>query len=136
MILGLNGLYDLPELIHRLGASHEHLKDDYEMFLGNAFGTDQGKWPNASPARFDTAELAKRMQEGRVPRLLMPDQSMEDQLVPMNQTERFQKHLGNVRGIHVVRGQKCTGEHAAPWQEGIMIWDSMQDVLRYLGEEN
>ena len=39
-LLGLNGLYDLPELVNGLDASHEHLRDDYEMMLSNAFGGD------------------------------------------------------------------------------------------------
>jgi kynurenine formamidase len=29
-LLGLNGLHDLPALVNGLGASHEHLRDDYE----------------------------------------------------------------------------------------------------------
>ncbi len=36
-ILGLNGLYDLPDLVYALGASHEHLRDEYERMLSNAF---------------------------------------------------------------------------------------------------
>src|SRR5439155_11956886 len=55
--LGLNGLYDLPALVHELGPSHEHLGDDYELFLSNAFGTDQDRWPAVSPAHFDPAEI-------------------------------------------------------------------------------
>jgi kynurenine formamidase len=62
-LLGLNGLYDFPELVNGLGASHEHLRDDYEMLLSNAFGADKGKWPAASPARFDPAEIADRVRE-------------------------------------------------------------------------
>lgn len=32
-LLGLNGLYDLPALVDGLGASHEHLRGEYETLL-------------------------------------------------------------------------------------------------------
>lgn len=40
-IVGLNGLYDLPDLVYALGASHEHLRDEYEKMLSNAFGAEK-----------------------------------------------------------------------------------------------
>lgn len=135
VLLGLNGLYDLPELVNGLGASHEHLRDDYEMFLSNAFGTDKGRWPAASPARFDPAEISKRVREGKAPRLVVLDQSIEDQLVPMNQKERFEARLNKVGGLRVVEGHRCTGKHAAPWEQGVMIWRSLQDAFRLLQQE-
>ncbi|GAA2287217.1 hypothetical protein GCM10010145_67660 [Streptomyces ruber] len=54
-LLGLNGLYDLPApaTADGLGASHAHLRDDYEKLLSGAFGTDEEAWPGASPAGFD-----------------------------------------------------------------------------------
>jgi acetyl esterase/lipase len=135
VILGLNGLYDLPGLVNGLGASHEHLRDDYEMFLSNAFGADKGKWPAASPARFDPADIAERVREGKAPRLVVLDQSTEDQLVPMNQRERLEANLSKVSGLRVVEGHRCTGKHAAPWEQGAMIWESLQDIIRLLQEE-
>jgi kynurenine formamidase len=131
-VLGLNGLYDLPALVTGLGASHEHLRDDYAMFLSNAFGTDQDRWPAASPARFDPAEISARVRAGRAPDLVVLDQSAEDQLVPVNQKERFAAHLAGVSGLRVADGHRCTGRHAAPWEQGVMIWESVQDVLRLL----
>ncbi len=134
-ILGLNGLYDLPTLVDGLGASHAHLRDDYEMFLSNAFGKDKTRWPAASPARFDPAEIAGRVQAGKAPRLVVLDHSTEDQLVPMNQRERFEATLGAAGELRVVRGHRCTDEHAAPWEGGRMIWDGIQDALKLLHEE-
>jgi kynurenine formamidase len=134
-LLGLNGLYDFPELVNGLGASHEHLRDDYEMLLSNAFGADKGKWPAASPARFDPAEIAERVRESEAPQLVVLDQSTEDQLVPMNQRERLEATLGKVSGLRVVEGHRCTGKHAAPWEQGIMICESLQDIFRLLREE-
>jgi kynurenine formamidase len=70
---------------------------------------------------------------GKAPRLVVLDQSTEDQLVPMNQLERFRAQLGQVSGLRVVQGNRCTGGHTAPWQEGAMIWESLQDIVKLLG---
>ncbi|MDQ6751191.1 MAG: hypothetical protein M3Z33_10610 [Actinomycetota bacterium] len=134
-LFGLNGLYDLPELVNGLGASHELLREEYEMLLSNAFGADMSTWPPASPARFDPAQTAERVCEGRAPRLVVLDQSTEDQLVPMNQRERLQATLAKVNGLRVVEGHRCTGKHAAPWEQGITIWETLRDVIRLLAEE-
>jgi kynurenine formamidase len=118
--------------LNGLGPSHEHLRDDYEIFLSSAFGADQSKWPAASPARFDPAEIAERGREGKTPRLVVLDQSAEDQLVPMNQRERLEANLSKVSGLRVVAGHRCTGEHDAPWEQGIMIWESLRDIFALL----
>ena len=125
-ILGLNGLYDLPALVNGLDAAHEHLRGEYERFLSNAFGTDKGKWPAASPARFDPADIAERIRQGKAPRLIVLDQSTEDQLVPVNQTERLEANLSKVRGLRVVHGHRLTGKHDAAWEQGVMIWESLR----------
>jgi len=135
-VLGLNGLYDLPELVSGLGASHEQLRDEYEMLLSIAFGADKGRWAAASPARFDPADTAARVREGTAPRLVVLDQSAEDQLVPMNQRERLGTSLSRVTGLRVIEGHRCTGKHAAPWEQGVMIWESLQDICELLREEN
>ena len=132
-MLGLDGLYDLPALVDGLGAAHERLRGDYETMLSRAFGADQRIWPAASPAHFDPAGIAGRVRNGKAPRLVVLDQSTEDQLVPMNQLERFQAQLGKVSGLRVTQGHRCTGGHTAPWQEGAMIWESLQDIVKLLG---
>ncbi|UWE10334.1 tetratricopeptide repeat protein [Actinacidiphila bryophytorum] len=121
-ILGLNGLYNLPALAlaEGLGASHAHERDDYQMFLSNAFGADQRRWSAVSPAQFDPAHITERIRQGRAPKLIVLDQSAEDQLVPMNQKERFQAGLSKVHGLRLVEGNRCTGKHAAAWEEGRM----------------
>ncbi|MBE7158151.1 MAG: hypothetical protein INR62_06905 [Rhodospirillales bacterium] len=131
-ILGLNGLYDLPALVDGLGASHAHMSADYEMFLSNTFGPDKSRWPAVSPARFDPATITTRVREGRTPPLVLLDQSTEDQLVPMNQRERLETNLARVDGLQTVRGHRCTGKHAAPWEQGVMIWETILDVLGLL----
>lgn len=131
-LLGLNGLYSIPELTVGLGVSHEHLEQDYRTMLSNAFGAEREIWPVASPAHFDPADIAERIREGRAPRLVVLDQSSEDQLVPMNQKERFEASLRRVEGLRLVEGHRCSGVHAAPWERGDMIWESLQDILRLL----
>jgi predicted esterase len=131
-LLGLNGLYDLQELVTGLGDSHAHLRDDYEMFISNAFGADKATWPAASPARFEAGVIAERVEACKAPPLVVLDQSTEDQLVPLNQTERLETTLGQVAGLRVIRGHRCTGKHAAPWEQGTIIWESIQDILHLL----
>lgn len=128
--VAMNGLYDLPDLVDGLGPSHAQLRDVYADLLGRAFGrADQAA---ASPARFEVAALRARMAEGRLPRLVVLDQSGEDQLVPMSQTEKLEARLREVDGLRVQRGHRCAGRHAAPWEEGIMIWEILLDVLKAL----
>lgn len=136
-LLGLNGLYDLPALVTAdgLGAAHAHLRDDYEMFLSRAFGTNKDTWPEASPARFEPEDVADRVRAGHAPRLVIVDQSAKDQLVPMNQTERLTAAMARVTGVRVVQGHRCTGPHAAPWEEGTMIAQNIFDALGILDRE-
>ncbi|KAI7786150.1 hypothetical protein LA080_004534 [Diaporthe eres] len=52
--------------------------------------------------------------------------------LPMTQTEKLEVRLREVDGLQVQRGHRCTGRHAAPWEEGIMIWENLLDVLKAL----
>jgi kynurenine formamidase len=135
-LICINGLYDLPELEDGIGASHQHLRDAYVTLLSHAFGADRTSWSCASPARFDPETIARRVRDSQAPALVVLDQSAEDQLVPMNQKERFEANLSKVNGLRVVTGRRCTGKHAAPWEEGLMIWQSVRDMMRLLLESN
>lgn len=57
------------------------------------------------------------------------------ELVPMNQKDRLEANLSTVSGLHVVKGHRCTGLHAAPWELGVPIWQSVNDILRLLQEQ-
>lgn len=129
-LIGLNGLYDLPSLVHDLGPTHDILSTDYKIMLSNAFGPDESKWPGYSPARFDPDRIAERLSSGRAPQLAVIDQSEDDQLVPTNQLDRLATNLRKVNGLQVTVGNNCTGKHAAPWQQGFMIWDSVRNAKR------
>lgn len=128
-MLGINGLYDLKNLVHELGPSHQHLEPVYEDLIGIAFGSDESKWNDASPATVDAETLSRMLRLGRMANVIMLDQSLEDQLVPVNQTDRFVERLNQVEGLKVVRGTRCTGRHAAPWEEGNMLWATVKELL-------
>ena len=131
-ILGLNGLYDLAALVNSLGAEHELLRQDYTNMLLSAFGTDERVWRAASPTYFDAALITRRVKQGQAPRLVLLDQSHDDQLVPMNQKLQLEATLREVVGLRTLPGHRCTGKHAEPWQQGYVIGDSIRDVLAEL----
>jgi kynurenine formamidase len=130
-LIGLNGLYDLPDLVDGLGSSHEHLRREYEMLITNAFGPDKTTWPAASPTRFDPDVIGERISDGKVPRLVVIDQSNKDKLVPVYQKDRLIAQLSQVFEMHVVEGQRCDGTHAEPWEQGT-IWLSALDAVGLL----
>ncbi len=131
-MLGLNGLYDLDALVEELGPSHEHLRGDYESLLSAAFGKDQKRWAAASPSCFDSDVVSNRVREGKIPHLLMLDQSADDQLVPLNQRERFTAHLEKSKELSILWGARCKGQHADPWQQGLPVWECVQDLVAHL----
>lgn len=133
-VLGLNGLYDLPALVHGLGGSHAHLSGEYGNLLTYAFGPDEAEWAAASPSRFDPASVAERVRVGLAPSMIMLDQSVDDQLVPMNQRQILETNLRDVDGLQVVPGHRCVGKHAAPWEQGDMFWNSLRDLSAMLRE--
>ncbi|KAF2158425.1 hypothetical protein M409DRAFT_71659 [Zasmidium cellare ATCC 36951] len=106
-LIGLNGLYDLPNLVYDLGTSHDHLAGAH--------------WWTASPARLHPKQLQERMQRQEISKVVLIDQSAEDQLVPMNQADKMESVLKQVDGLLVVRGHRCKGAHAAPWEEAHIV---------------
>ncbi|PZE63022.1 hypothetical protein DEJ33_00885 [Curtobacterium sp. MCPF17_047] len=131
-LYGVNGLYDLPNLVDRPGSTHEHVAAEYENLLSHAFG-DRSRWSGASPARLDSEAIRYRLERGLVPRLVVLDQSESDQLVPMNQLETMQEALLSVQGLLTARSRRAAGPHAMPWEDGLMLWTAVHDVVRTLG---
>lgn len=76
--------------------------------------------------------MAGRIREGNAPGLVVLDQSAEDQLVPMNQRDRLTATLARVAGLRVAQGRRLTSKHTAPWEDGIMIYQSLLDTLQLL----
>ncbi len=133
-LLGVNGLYGFKNLVHGLGPSHDHLDHVYQELLSIAFGEYQDKWAEASPADFDVAELQGRADAGSLPRLIMLDQSVEDQLVPVNQTDVLEGHLRQVKGLDIIRGHRAVGRHAAPWEQGDTLSLAIIDLVEHLSK--
>jgi kynurenine formamidase len=136
IIAGLNGLYDLPALVHQTDTSHLGTTNDYNTMLTSVYGADESIWANASPAQMEPDLIARRLLENKIPPLIWLDQSTGDQLVPGNQLKRFSANLNKVKGLRVITGKRCKGRHAAPWQQGKMIWDTITDVIETLKEIN
>lgn len=134
-LIGMNGLYDLPDLVHNLSPSHEHLSETYRDLQNIAFGAEESVWTKASPARFAAEGMAIRLkgQMDSIPPVVLVDQSEADQLVPMNQMTRMRQRLQDIAGMRVVVGARCVDGHAAPWEQGFMIWDTVCDVLQLIG---
>ncbi len=128
-LIGLNGLYDLPNLVYSLDPAHEALGSEYRTMLSNAFGKDEDLWAAVSPSRFDPGQIARRLKAGRAPGILLLDQSEDDQLVPMNQLEQLDETMRLVEGMTVVRGTRARGYHALPWESGEILWNSVHDTL-------
>ena len=128
-LIGLNGLYDLDTLVNGLGPAHKSMRHEYEMFQSIAFGKDKSQWSEYSPARFDADMISRSIEDGLAPKRIVLDQSTEDQLVPVNQLERLKIQLEQVSGLQLWQGNRCAGSHAAPWEQGYMIWQTILDVL-------
>lgn len=128
-VVGVNGLYDLPGLVHHLDPSHAHLEAEYRDLLTIAFGADEQVWAAGSPARFELGTTASRLRRlGGLATILL-EQSPDDQLVPMNQREKLARHIIDATVFDVVEGWRCSGSHATPWEQGDMMWRSILDVL-------
>lgn len=97
-------------------------------------GPIRAKWPSASPARLNIGKLEERLRDNLLPSLVVLDQSEEDPLVPVNQTDTMEAFLRKVKGLRVVRDYRMHGRHAAPWEEGNMLWLGVRDVLGLLEE--
>ena len=85
------------------------------MMLATAFRERKDRWPDISPASFDPASMAERISEGNAPRLIVLDQSTEDQLVPMNQQDQLTANLANVTHS---RSPTATGSPASTRPRG------------------
>jgi kynurenine formamidase len=133
-IIGLNGLYSLATLViqNGLGALHKHLRDDYEIFLSNAFGADQRRWNDVAPAAITSELLRERVTSGRFPRSVVLEQSADDQLVPVTQRDTLVSALRGDSRIDVTIGDHLHGSHALPWEHGDQMWAAVSAAIQKL----
>lgn len=127
-IIGLNGLYDLPNLIENPGEKHQKLAELYEIFTKNAFGDEKSVWSAVSPT--SVTDWAGDWREGKQAILV---QSQEDTLVPYSQTTLMLKSLGNSAGgaLHISE-MEASGDHNDLWHKGSRIAEILGQVLKSL----
>jgi hypothetical protein len=63
------------------------------------------------------------------PATILLEQSPDDRMVPMTQRETLARRLRDADLTDVVKGSRCSGSHAAPWERGDMMWRSILDIL-------
>lgn len=114
VLVGLNGLYDIPELIKNPGAKHENLVPVYDAFTRLAFGNDESVWHAVSP----TSGTAWASDWSLGSKAIL-SQSLLDSLVPHSQTELMMASLNKSRaeGLEVVEVE-ISGDHNAVWEDG------------------
>lgn len=119
VIVGLNGLYDLPRFIRQPDSSHAALGPVYSDFTKGAFGDDDEVWRQVCPTIVE--DWGKEWPEGE---LIVLVQSREDGLVPYSQTEIMKKRLAEVSSIRVLE-LDADGDHNDLWKKG----DRLAEIL-------
>lgn len=128
VIVGLNGLYDMPKLINSPGEKHEKLAPIYTAFTKLAFGSDENIWHDISPSSVDN--WAKEWEEGTQ---IILAQSLDDSLVPYTQTEDMLKRLNASKGGKLaVQELPATGDHNFLWEDGSRIAEIILEAVNGL----
>jgi acetyl esterase/lipase len=128
IVVGLNGLYDMPKLISDPGDKHTHLKPVYESFTRQAFGDDEKVWTQISPT--SVSDWKVEWVEGSKAILV---QSHEDSLVPYRQLEEMRKALSESKaeGLELTK-LEAGGDHNELWQNGDRLAEIVVEVVKGL----
>ncbi|KAH7354902.1 hypothetical protein BKA65DRAFT_604976 [Rhexocercosporidium sp. MPI-PUGE-AT-0058] len=133
VIVGLNGLYDMPTLIRSPGEKHQQLQALYEEFTRRAFGDDEAIWKEISPVYVEDWGKAEWVMEGKKARQVVLVQSREDSQVSYWQLGAMRKSLlgGEANGNEAleVKELKAIGEHNDLWKEGTRLAEIVVDVM-------
>jgi len=126
VIVGLNGLYDLPNLIKNSGEKHKHLVPVYEDFTRMAFGDDEKVWHDISPIA--VSDWTSEWTEGTKAYIV---QSKADSLVPYNQLEGIQQNLQASKGpgLEVIE-LEAGGDHNDLWEKGDRLAEIVTEVMK------
>jgi acetyl esterase/lipase len=128
VIIGLNGLYDMPKLIREPGEKHLHLKAAYEGFTRLAFGDDEKVWGAMSP--ISVGHWKNEWVEGEK---VVFVQSHEDTLVPYWQTKDMQeKFISSKSEALVVEELGANGDHNELWSKGERLAEIVVEVVNSL----
>lgn len=118
VVIGLDGLYDLPGLIKDPGEKHARWIPEYEAFTRDAFGDDEETWRQVSPIYVKdwVGEW------GRSTGMVVLVQSHDDTLVPYRQLAGFHETLkpAMAAGVDVIE-LPATCDHDALWETGDQI---------------
>ncbi len=134
-VLGVNGLYDLGNLVHHSGTKHASHTAVYSTFLASAFGADETIWAQVSPAR-----CSDYIFQGRDMSLVMLARSKEDTLVPNDQAEMMEKTLvdthrfsrGSLDCARTVRIVEINGDHDEVWEKGVQLAELIRSAVEEL----
>jgi kynurenine formamidase len=134
-IVGLNGLYDMPGLIHAPGEKHLPLQALYEDFMRRAFGDDEAVWKDVTPAHVeDWGKGAWMVEAEGETRKVVLVQSKQDSLVPYWQLEVMRNGFfrSSMSAILDVRELEAGGDHNDLWKEGGRLAEIVVDVVQSL----
>lgn len=140
-VVGFNGLYDLAGFIESPPQGYERWREAYREFVTSAFGSDEKVWRTACPASAGPSwvkewKLTQRGEEGKKRKAVLV-QSLEDSLVPVEQTEGMARYLekeneqvngDNKVEVAVLREEKG-GDHDEVWQRGDRLGEILVSVL-------
>ena len=127
-IVGLNGIYDMPNLIKNPKEKHKELSPLYEAFTRLAFGDNEKEWHDFSPIA--VGDWASEWSE-RAKAFLV--QSHEDTLVPYNQLEGMQKQLQKSKGAGLEDIElEAGGDHNDLWKKGDRLAEIVAEAVKSL----
>ncbi|KEF51383.1 uncharacterized protein A1O9_12532 [Exophiala aquamarina CBS 119918] len=130
VVIGLDGLYDLPGLINDPGDKHAGLIPAYDAFTRSAFGDDENTWYDVSPVSVKDWVEEWGPENGTV--VLV--QSQDDTLVPYRQLVGMQAALKSSIGASIgVVELSASGDHDELWQTGDQIAGIIAEVLKRRG---
>ena len=128
-VVGLNGLYDLPELINDPGEKHASLIPIYEEFTRGAFGDDEKVWHDVSP--ISVRDWVKEWETNKGKVVLV--QSKEDTLVPYRQLEDMWKVLEPSKSAGLDLSElPASHDHNELWSRGDRLAAIVVEVVKKL----
>ncbi|EFZ02597.1 alpha/beta-hydrolase fold family protein [Metarhizium robertsii] len=129
VVLGLNGLYDMPKMVARPGHGYRQHREVYEQFTRGAFGDDERVWRAVSPVYIE--DWAREWPGGRHALLV---QSREDTLVPFSEAEALEASLLKSKGerlsVELVQGR---GDHYDIWRQGTLFAEMLTRAIDVSG---
>lgn len=138
-VVGFNGLYDLAGFVENPPRGYERLREAYREFVTDAFGKDEKGWKEACPGSAESWTKEWKVSYGEGKRKVVLVQSLEDSLVPVEQTEGMARYLerenekvGDEKekiDVVVLREEKG-GDHNEVWQKGDKLAETLVKILK------